>query len=222
MRVNSEKEKKRLGDLLLYRIMDTASEKAFDSLTEVAATICEAPISLISLVDDSRQWFKSRVGLTATETPREQAFCAHAFDRSDLLIVEDATKDERFQDNPLVVNNPGIRFYAGAPLEMSTGSTLGTLCVIDRVPRTLTDTQRCALAVLRDAVVAQLEVRRFRLEMESVQSLLPICAWCRKVRVGASESTQPESWVPLHDFVADAAPVTHSICPSCCQHESLS
>ncbi|MAA87372.1 GAF domain-containing protein [Haliea salexigens] len=216
--MKSVDESQRLRELLLYRVMDTSAERVFDSLTEIASTICEAPISLISLVDDSRQWFKSRVGLSATETPREHAFCAHALDRRDLLVVEDATQDERFRNNPLVVNDPGIRFYAGAPLEMASGATLGTLCVIDRVPRQLTDVQRRSLEVLRDAVVAQLELRRYRIEMQSLQSLVPICAWCREVRV--SDSSSPESWVPLHDFVADATPVTHTICPACSKRES--
>ncbi|MDA1302620.1 MAG: GAF domain-containing protein [Proteobacteria bacterium] len=114
MKVDAERE--RLRVLELYEVMDSASEEVFDNLTRLAATICEAPISLISLVDDRRQWFKSRVGLDATETPRDQAFCAHAIEDDSLMVVEDATLDRRFADNPLVRGDPNIRFYAGMPL----------------------------------------------------------------------------------------------------------
>jgi len=142
----------------MYRIMDTAADKVFDDLTSVASKVCETPISLISLVDDQRQWFKSRTGLAAAQTPREDAFCAHAIQQNDVMIVEDALQDRRFEHNPLVIGDPNIRFYAGAPLIMANGASLGTLCVIDQVPRQLTQCQQEILATLRDAVVAQLEL----------------------------------------------------------------
>jgi len=207
----SSRERERLHSLGLHRILDTASEQAFDDLTRLAATICEVPISLVSLVDDSRQWFKSHHGLGASETPREQAFCAYAILEPELFIVEDATLDERFADNPLVQGDPNIRFYAGAPLEVADGIRLGTLCVIDRQPRQLTPLQAEALEVLRDAVVTQLELRLAKHDLRSLD-LLPVCAWCRDVRI---ESPSGNTWKPLHQYVAEAVPVTHGICPSC-------
>lgn len=154
-------ESERLAELTELNILDTEAEEAFDSLTRLAAFICGTPIALVSLIDAKRQWFKSRVGLEATETPRDISFCAHAILKPDQpLIVPDASQDARFRDNPLVTDEPNIRFYAGMPLKMSVGSAIGTLCVIDRVPRELTAAQREALVTLSNAVVAQLNLRR--------------------------------------------------------------
>ena len=155
-----ENEKKRLKVLWQYEVLDTVPEALFDDLTELAANICEAPIALISLVDEKRQWFKAKVGITLTETSRDISFCGHAIQQSDLFIVPDATKDERFAKNPLVVSDPKIRFYAGAPLITPDGYALGTLCVIDKVPRELRAEQKQALRVLARHVVSQLELRR--------------------------------------------------------------
>ncbi len=201
----------RLNTLRLYRILDTTTEKAFDDITQLASTVCGTPISLVSLVDEERQWFKSRQGLGATWTPRNQAFCDHAIRYDQVMVVEDAQADERFVDNPLVTDEPNIRFYAGAPLTVSNGARLGTLCVIDTQPRTLTPEQEHALHVLRDAAVAQLELRRAAIDMQALHNLLPMCAWCRSVRTD-SESSE---WRPLHEFVAGITEVTHSICPAC-------
>ena len=212
-------ETHRLSALRLYRILDTATEKAFDDLTRMAAWICETPISLVSLLDENRQWFKSNHGLNIRETPRDQAFCAHAISSSEIMVVADATQDERFVDNALVVGDPKIRFYAGAPLEMENGHRLGTLCVIDRRPRILTSTQVRALEVIRDAVVAQLELRRAADDLRAVANLIPMCGWCRKVRTGDDDS-EISSWRPLHEYVAELNPVSHGICPEC--QESLS
>ena len=153
-------EKKRLAVLWQYEVLDTVPEEVFDNLTELAARICEAPIALISLVDEKRQWFKSRVGTSVQETSRDVSFCAHAINQSDLFIVPDASKDDRFARNPLVTSDPKIRFYAGAPLVTPDGYALGTLCVIDKVPRELRPDQKQALVILARHVVSQLELRR--------------------------------------------------------------
>ena len=154
-------EVNRLSTLRELNILDTESEKEFDELTVLAAQICLAPIALISLIDQQRQWIKSRVGLNVTETSRDIAFCAHAIlQPNSLLEVQDTQLDERFSGNPLVLESPNIRFYAGAPLIATNGHALGTLCVIDHVPRKLTEAQRAALVVLSRAIVQQIELRR--------------------------------------------------------------
>jgi len=153
-------EARRLKVLWQYDVLDTVPEEVFDDLTELAARICEAPIALISLVDEQRQWFKSKVGTTVNETSRDISFCAYAITQNDLFIVPDATRDERFANNPLVTSDPKIRFYAGAPLITPDGHALGTLCVIDKVPRELRLEQKQALRILARHVVSQLELRR--------------------------------------------------------------
>ncbi|HYT31520.1 MAG TPA: GAF domain-containing protein [Thermoanaerobaculia bacterium] len=162
-------ESARLEALAGYEILDTPPEPEFDDLTLLASHICGAPQASISLVDRERQWFKSRVAVPANETPRDVAFCAHAILEDDVMIVPDAQADERFADNPLVTSGPGIRFYAGAPLINSEGHALGTLCVMDQVPRELAPDQVEGLRVLSRQVVAQLELRR-RLRSEREQA----------------------------------------------------
>jgi len=153
-------ESSRLAALRRYRILDTEPERAFDDLALLASQICGTPIALITLVDAERQWFKARVGLSLRETARSISFCGHAIQQSDLFIVPDALDDERFRDNPLVRTEPRIRFYAGAPLITPDGEALGTICVIDRVPRNLTPDQTEALEALRRQVQSQLELRQ--------------------------------------------------------------
>lgn len=154
-------EERRLAALGEYAVLDTAAEQAYDDIVRLAAFVCETPIALVSLIDRERQWFKARTGLAAGETPREHAFCAHAIARPDgVMIVPDASRDERFAANPLVTGDPSIRFYAGVPLVTPTGEALGTLCVIDRAPRTLQPEQLEVLRALSRQVMAQLELRR--------------------------------------------------------------
>lgn len=168
-----ENEGQRLEALASSGILDTLPEQSYDDITFLAAQILDMPIALISLVDGDRQWFKSRVGLEVMETPRTVAFCSHAIlQPENVLVVEDARQDERFRDNPLVTGDPAIRFYAGAPLILSDQYALGTLCVIDKVPRKLTDTQLDSLRALSRQVVMQFELRRAIQELQKTTDRL--------------------------------------------------
>lgn len=153
-------EAERLQALHHYQILDTLPEACFDDISHLASEICNTPIALVSFIDSERQWFKSRKGLDVAQTPRDIAFCAHAILDTDLMVVADAHEDARFADNPLVTGDMAIRFYAGAPLITDSGEALGTLCVIDRERRALTDAQTNALRALSRQVMAQLELRR--------------------------------------------------------------
>jgi GAF domain-containing protein len=150
----------RVAALEKYAILDSEPEQAFDDLAKLASYICKTPIALVSLVDGERQWFKSKLGLSASQTPREVAICSTAIQQKDVFVVPDALKDERFQNNPLVVSEPHIRFYAGAPLINEEGYALGTLCVVDLVPREFDEEQKEALKTLGRLVLAQMEFRR--------------------------------------------------------------
>lgn len=163
-------ESERLATLRRYQILDTGFDDSLNRITRIVAALLEVPISLVSLVDADRQWFKARVGLEVSETPRDIAFCSHAILGDDLLVVDDATADPRFAGNPLVTGDPGIRFYAGAPLLTAEGHALGTLCAIDRKPRSLTNAQRSILTDL--AALAQGRIEIYRYASDATRQLL--------------------------------------------------
>jgi len=178
-------EAARLRALRAYHILDTDPEQVFDDLTLLASQVCGTPIALITLVDENRQWFKSKIGTDVQETARNISFCAHAIEQPGLFVVPDTLSDGRFRDNPMVVNEPHIRFYAGAPLLTRDGDPLGTICVVDSMPRTLTADQLAALNALRRQAETQLELRRkldeLRLAIEGLEKLgglLPFCSTC--------------------------------------------
>jgi GAF domain-containing protein len=213
-----ENESERLAALREYHILDTAGEQTYDDITTLAAYVCRVPIAMISLVDESRQWFKSRVGLSEQETPRDAAFCAHAILQSEPLIVRDALADARFSDSALVTRSPNIRFYAGFPLASPEGFALGTLCAIDRRPRLLSGRQKTAMQALSRQVMALLELRRVSGRMadaldkvKTLHGLLPICAWCKRIRDDRGYWSQVEAY--LHEHTG--ADFTHGICPDC-------
>ncbi len=161
-------ETERLKALYWYQILDTTAEDIFDEVTLLASQVCEAPIAIISLVDKDRQWFKSKIGLTATQTPRDISFCAHTIMQNDVLEIKDALKDERFATNPLVTTDPRIRFYAGAPIRTTAGHNLGSLCVLDRVPRELNARQKESLTTLSRIVSNLFKQRRYISELEQM------------------------------------------------------
>lgn len=153
-------EDQRLAALRSYGILDTPREREFDDVVKLVSEICDAPISVINLIDEGRQWFKAEVGLGVRETPIDSSLCAHAILQPGLFIVPDTTLDDRFCDNPLVIGDPRLRFYAGALLQTSDGLPLGTLCVLDYRPRQLGDTQKALLQVMAGQVMKTLELRR--------------------------------------------------------------
>lgn len=165
--MSTENEAARLESLASFSILDTLPEEDYDNLTAIAAEICGTRISLVSLLDDRRQWFKSHHGLEATETPKEYAFCAHAIQEPrSVFVIPDARLDERFHDNPLVTGDPYVIFYAGVPLVTDEGQALGTLCVIDKTPKLLSQGQVTSLKALAKQVMKLLELRKKSLELE--------------------------------------------------------
>ena len=166
-----ENEEERLKVLEQYKILDTLPEEDYDAIAKIASGICNTPIALISLIDKNRQWFKSNHGLEERETPRELAFCSHSILKpDDLFIIEDASKDIRFFDNPLTTDNPNVIFYAGAPLNTSEGQAIGTLCVIDNKPKELNENQEEVLKLLANQVVSLLELRKKNEELKIVNN----------------------------------------------------
>ena len=167
------KEKERIKSLKAYSILDTLPEAEYDNLTILASQICETPVALITFVDDNRQWFKSRKGLDIDETPREISFCAHAInDTNPVFEISDARQDTRFRDNPLVSGTNNIVFYAGASIKNLNGLPLGTICVIDHKPKTLTEAQKTALQALADQTMKLLELRANKIELDKTMFAL--------------------------------------------------
>jgi GAF domain-containing protein len=152
-------ETARLAALNRYAILDSEPEQSFDDLVILAAHICNTPMAMLSLVDENRQWFKSKFGVQVRETSRDTSICAHAIQQKDLFVVPDTLKDERFRDNSLVTGEPHIRFYAGTPLVNEDGYALGTLCVVDREPRELDPAQKEAISALGRLAMRQMELR---------------------------------------------------------------
>lgn len=213
-----DREAERLEALRRYRILDTPPERAFDDITGLASFICGTPTAVMSLVDDHRQWFKSKVGISGTGTPRSEAFCAHTINQPRLLIVEDARRDERFAGNPSVTGDPHIRFYAGAPLLTSEGLGLGSLCVIDPSPRNLSTAQKTSLEALARLVVTEMELRlassRLAEAMENIKTLsglLPMCAHCKGIRNDRGYYERVETFFNTRT----GAEFSHGICPGC-------
>jgi PAS domain S-box-containing protein len=169
-----DNEEARLRSLKGYEILDTLSEDEFNRITELASLICDVPISLISLIDENRQWFKAKVGLDLDETPRGLAFCNYAIANNNYFEVEDASKDDRFKTNDLVTGHPDIRFYAGYPLIDANGFALGTLCVIDKMPKLLTPKQKRSLELLAQEVIALIVERRQKEELKNFEKLFKL------------------------------------------------
>ena len=203
----------RLEALRRYEILDTFPEQSYNDFTALAAYICQTPIALISLIDEHRQWFKAKLGLGVNETHRDSAFCAHAILQTDVLLVPDAAADQRFSDNDLVTGEPHIRFYAGAPLLTPDGFELGTLCVIDRVPRTINEAQTKGLKALSRQIIIQMEYEFALKSINTLRGLLPICSYCKKIR------DDQDYWHELETYVRQntAAEFSHGICPPCYQ-----
>jgi len=167
-------EKARLRALRNYDILDSLNEPEFDRITELASIICDVPISLITLIDENRQWFKSAKGIAGTETPRDVAFCRYTIMDTTILEVEDATKDDRFKENEFVINEPAVRFYAGYPLIDPQGYALGSLCVIDQKPKALTEKQKKALELLAAETIAFIVERRQKEELRNFEKLFTL------------------------------------------------
>lgn len=166
-------EKERLQELIRYEVLYTQYEEDFDQIVQLASAICKTPISTITLLDFNKQWFKAKIGIENTEGDRDISFCGHAIVQDEaIMIVNDALADQRFIDNPLVLGDPNIRFYAGYPLVSPSGYKLGTLCVIDRVPRSLTPEQELTLKTLGNQVVKLFELRLRNKEVEARNKLV--------------------------------------------------
>lgn len=209
----------RLAALRAYAIVDTDPEAMFDDLAFVASAMCDAPIGLVTFIEHDRQFLKARVGVDFSETLRSEAFCAHAVAEDvPLLEVPDATSDSRFQDNPFVTGDAGIRFYAGATIRAESGEALGTVCVLDTKPRDLTGHQREVMLRLGRQATTMLGYRRVSRqlfealsEVKTLAQLLPICSFCRRIRQDDDDWADLNAYLRVH---ADSQ-LSHGICPDC-------
>ncbi len=213
-------EAERLAALQRYRVLDTAREQEFDDLVTIARTICGTPMGAVTLIDRDRQWFKSLQGLDGEQTPRDEAFCAHTILKpEELMVVADARQDQRFSANPLVLGDPHIRFYAGAPLLSSDGYALGSLCVFDSVPAQLGTPQAEALRALSRQVSRMMEMRLLRLDIDHLQSerdwyethLIEYYQQLEQVNLELSEQTRTDPLTGLPNRRALAAALTEAI-----------
>jgi hypothetical protein len=214
-----EIESKRLAALVSYDVMDSPREEVYDDFTRLVAHVFDVPIALISLLDESRQWFKSKIGIDTCDTARELAFCNVAIQQEGAFVVHDATKSPEFRDNPLVTGEPQIRFYAGATLLTPDGLPIGTLCAIDTKPRYPSAEQIEALQALSRQVMVQFELRRVSRQLadsvanvRTLEGLIPICMHCHGMR-----DIESGEWKALEDYLADrtAASLSHGICDEC-------
>jgi GAF domain-containing protein len=213
-------EEERLRVLRDYRILDTAREEEYDDVVRIAARLCGTPMALITLVDESRQWFKAAVGTDLEETDRTVSFCAHNLEGNGLMVIEDAREDPRFADNPFVTGEPGIRFYAGAPLRTPEGHTLGSLCILDTEPRALGDADRAALQSLASLLLSHMELRRTSQHLADaldrarvLEPLVPVCSYCERVR------DDEDYWTGVHEYLHSELGVeaSHGVCPDCAE-----
>jgi len=213
-------ETERLSALRRYRVLDSEREHCFDDLSRLAAYICGTPISAVTLVDADRQWFKASVGLGITGTARDQAFSSHTIMANEVMVVEDATKDARFVANELVTGSPHVRFYAGAPLTTRDSHNIGALCVIDSVPRQLSEAQKDALVTLSRVVMTELDHRALHEalaktlgEVKALRDVLPTCSYCSNIRNEQGE------WSSLQDYILEETTTrfSHGVCPACAQ-----
>lgn len=212
-------EQARLDVLTSYQQLDTPAERDFDDIAQLAAKVSGKEIALMVLLDRDRQWFKAKVGLKLCETPRNQAFCAHAIRQSKPLVVEDATRDPRFSTSTLVTGAPFIRFYAGVPLIAPSGYPLGTICVMDPKPGTISADCLETLQILARQIVSNLELRKASRELttavnklKTVSDLLPLCALCKSVRNDRGYWQTVEEFMSSQSFL-----VSSGICPHCAE-----
>jgi len=215
-------ETERLEALKSYHVLDTLAEAVYDDITQLAAFICQVPTAMISLVDGERQWLKSKVGFKRDGAVRDATFCAYAILQPKPLIVKDALKDVRFAQSKLVKRAPRVRFYAGFPLITPEGHALGTLCAIDVKPRSLSPEQVAAMQRLARQVMSRLELRRVSSQLaealenvRTLHGLLPICAWCKRIRDDHGYWSQVEAYIKKNS----EAQFTHGICPECMEKQ---
>lgn len=217
-----EDEDRRLARLRSLQLLDTPPEERFDRVTRLAARIFDVPIAVISLVDHDRQWFKSKVGVDVEGTPRAVSFSGHAILEPGPLLVSDARCDERFRDNPFVTGELGVRFYAGQPLRLNQDvSGLGALCLLDQRPRELTPDEVAALQDLAAIVVSELQALALsdamqrlgllREQVEELESILPVCTYCKSVRTDDDYWEHVEHYLSKHNQVR----ITHGTCEPC-------